>query len=151
MLLRAVDSSLLLILMLLALGAVLLVVRVSPVTVVWETASEVGTAGYNIHRSPDAPLTNGLTWTKINAALIPAQGDEVMGARYRYEDHDVWPGRRYLYRIEEVEWSGTLLLYPDTVRVRAGLPVLWMRFQGVALMLVAALVSWRKVKRSCPG
>jgi hypothetical protein len=44
MLLRAVGSSLLLILTLAVLGVVLLVVRVSSATVVWKTASEVGTA-----------------------------------------------------------------------------------------------------------
>ena len=148
--LRAIDRPLLLIFALLGLGLVLLLVRASPVTVTWETASEVGTAGYNIYRSPDAPTATHLAWTRINAALIPAQGDEMMGAHYRYEDHDVQPGRRYQYRIEEVEWDSSRTLYPDSVRARAGLPVRWIRMQGAGLICVAALLLWRRAKRTDP-
>jgi hypothetical protein len=49
---------------------------------------------------------------------------------------------------KEVEWEGALTLYPDSVRVRAGMPVRWTRTQGAGMMLVAAVLLWRKVKQN---
>lgn len=148
---RAINLTLVLTLVLIGIGVVLLVVRVSPVTVVWETASEVGTAGFNVYRAENSASVTNDPWTKINDDLIPAQGDEVVGARYRYEDHDVQPGRRYQYQIEEVEWDGASTLYPNTVQVRAGLPSVWTRVEGIVLILFALLLLWRtgRKTRSC--
>src|SRR5262245_10411652 len=52
------------------------------VTLVWETATEVDNAGFNLYRA----TTEGGPYTKINSALIPAQGDPVAGASYNYVD-----------------------------------------------------------------
>ena len=145
-----VDLTLALIVILFGAGVVLLVVRVAPVTVVWETASEVGTAGFNIYRSSGAADAAASAWELVNPALIQAQGDEVVGAHYRYEDHDVQPGRRYQYQIEEVEWNGVRTLYPNIVQVRAGLPRMWTRIEGAALVCLAFVLWLRRRKRASP-
>jgi hypothetical protein len=129
---------------LLAFGGVwLLVSDLAPVVLTWETASEVGAAGFNVYRSP----VGEEDFTQVNEALIPAQGDEMVGASYRFEDSDVRPGVRYRYRIEEVELDGTTTLYPETVEVRAGLPRLWVRVEGGLLIAVALFIIWQTFLR----
>lgn len=128
---------------LLVSGLLLLFMNIPPVTLSWETASEVGTAGFNVYRAA-AP---GGDFVKVNVALIPAEGDELVGAAYRFEDDDVAPGRRYDYRIEEVEWDGSINAYPETVTVRAGLPRFWTKVEGSVLLLLTLFLLWRSFKR----
>ncbi len=128
---------------LLVSGLWLLLADIPPVALTWETASEVGTAGFNVYRAA-AP---GGDFVQVNAALIPAKGDELAGAAYRFADDDVAPGRRYEYRIEEVEWDGSINIYPETVAVRAGLPRLWTKVEGGVLLLLALFLLWRSFKR----
>lgn len=129
-------------------SAYLLLADIPPVTLSWETASEVGAAGFNVYRAdiPGTDVQDG-DFVQVNAALIPAEGDEMVGAAYRFEDDDVAPGRRYAYRIEEVEWDGATTLYPETVTVRAGLPRAWTKAEGGLLLLLGALLLWRSFKR----
>lgn len=133
---------------LLVSGVYLLLADIPPVSLSWETASEVGAAGFNVYRAEvsgkDVP---GSDFVKVNAALIPAEGDEMVGAAYRFEDDNVTPGRRYAYRIEEVEWDGATTLYPETVTVRAGLPRVWTKAEGGLLLLLGAILLWRTFKR----
>ena len=129
-------------------GVYLLLADIPPVALSWETASEVGAAGFNVYRAESPPPdVSDADFVQVNAALIPAQGDEMVGAAYRFEDDDVRPGRRYAYRIEEVEWDGVTTLYPETVTVRAGLPRAWNKAAGGLLLLLGALVLWRSLKR----
>lgn len=134
--------------LLLVSGVYLLLADIPPVLLSWETASEVGAAGFNVYRA-DAPVpeASGGDFVQVNAALIPAKGDEMVGAAYRFEDDNVAPGRRYAYRIEEVEWDGTTTLYPETVTVRAGLPRTWTKAEGGLLLLLGAFLLWRTFKR----
>lgn len=134
-------------------GLTLLLSDIPPVALSWETASEVGAAGFNVYRAdvsgtdksiPDIPDRD---FTQVNAALIPAEGDEMVGATYRFEDDDVVPGRRYAYRIEEVEWDGRATRYPETVTVRAGLPRVWTKVEGVLLVLLGVILLWQSFKR----
>ena len=129
-------------------GVYLLLADIPPVALSWETASEVGAAGFNVYRveSP-AQDASDVDFVQVNAALIPAEGDEMVGAAYRFEDDDVTPGRRYAYRIEEVEWDGRTTLYPETVTVRAGLPRAWSKAEGGLLLLLGAILLWRSLKR----
>jgi hypothetical protein len=127
---------------LLVSGLLLLLTDTPPVTLSWETASEVGTAGFNVYRAA-AP---GGDFVQINAALIPAEGDELVGAAYRFEDDDVALARRYDYRIEEVEWDGSINTYPETVTVRAGLPRFWTKVEGGVLLLLALFLLWRSAR-----
>jgi hypothetical protein len=124
-------------------GAWLLLSDLAPVVLTWETASEVGAAGFNVYRSPAGEDD----FTKVNETLIPAQGDEMVGASYRFEDSNVRPGVRYRYRIEEVELDGSTTIYPETVDVRAGLPRLWVRVEGVVLMAIALFILWQTFLR----
>ena len=77
--------------------------RQTAVLVEWTTASELDTAGFNLHRgdSQEGPFT------QINADLIPASEDPLTGSSYHYEDQPVQPGRVYYYRLEEVELDGS--------------------------------------------
>lgn len=150
--LESIDWRLWLFLALLIGGGVLLVIDVTPVVLNWETASEVGTAGFNVHRAPVGDSDDDaleMAFERVNSDLIVAQGDEVAGATYRYEDRTASPGRQYQYRIEEVEWDGRSTLYPEVVVVRAGLSKRWVRLQGAALLLIAFISLWRLLRR--PG
>ena len=124
-------------------GLWLLVRDIPPVLLTWETASEVGTAGFNVYRA-DTPDGD---FARINDELILAEGGELTGAAYRFEDDGVSPGRRYCYRIEEVEWDGAVNIYPETVTVRAGLPRFWIKVEGGGLLVLALLLLWRSFKR----
>ncbi len=118
-------------------------IDIPPVVLSWETASEVGTAGFNVYRADISTEQ----FVQVNNALIPAMGDEVLGASYRFEDRTVSPAQRYLYRIEEVEWDGALQLYPETVMVRAGLTRVWRQLEGGVLCVLAIALLWRSFKK----
>ena len=68
----------------------------------------------------------------------------MVGAAYRLEDDDLAPGRKYRYRIEEVEWDGGTTQYPDEVVVRAGFPSCWTKLEGVGLILLGLTLLWRR-------
>ena len=138
------NRQAILVLILCVVGCVLLIVDVPAVVLSWDTASEVGTAGFNVYRSPAWDSAASEDWVKVNDELIPAAGDEMVGAAYRFEDDDLAPGRKYRYRIEEVEWDGTITRYPDEVVVRAGFPSRWTRFEGVGLILLGLVLLWRR-------
>lgn len=71
----------------------------APITVAWQTETEVNTAGFNVYRarSADGPFT------QLNERLIPTKGSATTGAAYEYIDDTVEPGQRYYYRLEDVE------------------------------------------------
>lgn len=84
------------------------------VTQTWETATEVDSAGFNLYRSR---RKNGV-YKKINNALIPAKGDVVSGASYRFVDKPC-KGTFY-YKLEEVDSNGISTMHgPEKVRVRS--------------------------------
>ncbi len=121
-------------------GLGLLLFPPAPVALTWETASEVETAGFNVYRAE----ADSAHFEQVNAALIPAQGDEIAGADYRFVDETATVGCKYTYRIEEVEWDGTVNAYPETVSTRAGLPRLWSRVEGGVLL---GLGGWLLMRR----
>jgi hypothetical protein len=135
---RTVITTAVAALLLFALGVT--AVRVgSPgrVIVTWETASEVDTAAFHVYRSrsPEGPFS------PITESPVPAEGDPLVGASYRYEDKDVTWGRRYFYQLEEVELDGTLNLYPEVVEGRAGVGWGWALTGGVALGALGAFLN----------
>ena len=112
----------------------------STVVVTWETVSEVDTAGFLLYRGevPDGPFH------LLVQTPIPAMGDPLVGASYRYEDREVVWGQRYFYQLEEVERSGTLSRLDRVVDGRAGAGWLWAVATGALVTVVAAL-SFRYV------
>ena len=99
------------------------------IALTWTTASEINTAGFNLYRS--AGPTD--SFTRLNAQLIRASNDPILGGKYRYEDNDVTPGQVYLYQLEDVELSGkTTRHQPITVTAAA-------RVDGDIIPIAAAL------------
>jgi hypothetical protein len=73
------------------------------VLVVWETALEINTVGFNLWRSTDPDGE----YERVNAVLVPAESlGGVEGGSYEYADGDATPGVTYYYKLEEVEVGG---------------------------------------------
>ena len=83
------------------------------VTLVWATAQEIDTAGFNILRSDsqDGPFA------KINDALIPGEGGPTQGAQYSYVDEGLETGATYWYQLEDVDVTGESYLHDVTESV----------------------------------
>jgi len=81
----------------------------SVIRVKWETAQEIGNAGFNLYRS----LTRLGPKTKLNAGLIPTRvpPGSLGGARYARTDSGVVPGQGYFYWLESVSTEGDTILY----------------------------------------
>lgn len=90
--------------------------------IIWETATEIDNAGFNIYRatSPDGP------WIQVNSALIAAQGDPISGAYYTFIDT---PGRgTFYYRLQDIDFFGISTLHqPVFVEMGAVLRIPWYR------------------------
>ncbi len=75
---------------------------VDHVTLAWQTGTETNNAGFNLHRATSAAGP----YTRLNDALIPAEGDELSGTSYAYTDADVVKGVTYYYKLEDVDIHG---------------------------------------------
>ena len=80
------------------------------VRLVWETASEIDNAGFNIFRGTSKAGQRHM----INRQLIPACGDELKGQTYTFGDCDVTEGRTYHYWLEDVDLRGTATMHGPT-------------------------------------
>ena len=83
------------------------------VTLVWETAAEIDTAGFNILRSE----SQGGPFEKINDVLIPGEGGPTMGAVYSYVDDGLQIGATYWYQLEDVDVTGESYIHDVTAGV----------------------------------
>jgi hypothetical protein len=72
------------------------------VRLTWETAGEINNEGFNLWRSQAADGQ----YTRLNATLIPAQGDADTGASYEYTDTNVVKGVIYYYKLEDIDIHG---------------------------------------------
>jgi hypothetical protein len=77
------------------------------VTLMWKTASEIDTAGFNLYRSESEKGQ----YEKINEALIASRGSSTEGAAYEYIDNRVKNRKRYYYKLEDVDVHGTATLH----------------------------------------
>jgi len=68
----------------------------------WDTASEIGTAGFYIYRK-DATSVN---YVKLNDRLLPGLISSPQGGTYIYIDSTALPGKTYAYILEEIEQRG---------------------------------------------
>lgn len=126
-------------LLLLTLGVALFCFGSFPwVVLTWETASEVNTAGFLVYRSDRAEGP----FVLLSETPIPATGDPLTGASYRYVDRDVRWGRRYFYQLEEIERDGGRSRLPQVVDARAGIGWEWALVGGALLALVGAGAGW---------
>jgi hypothetical protein len=84
------------------------------VTLRWETAAEMDVVGFNLYRAAAAAGP----YVRVNAGLIPAQGDGMTGASYGYSDR---PGAgAFYYQLEDVAADGGVTRHgPVGVRVGA--------------------------------
>lgn len=83
----------------------------------WETASEVGTVGFNLLRQD--PVSG--EFARVNDGLLPGLLTAPHGGVYRYLDRAVAPGQTYSYLLEEIEANGDARSHgPFTVIADAG-------------------------------
>ena len=129
-----------------ALAAFFISTATPPViTVAWSTASELNTAGFNILRGDSS---NG-PFTRLNAAVIPASPDPLVGGSYIYTDTNVAPGQTYYYRLEEVELGGgaspqgTVVV---TAQQGTG-PIFIVAAISLAVVIIAALLWTERPRR----
>lgn len=86
----------------------ILVARWNPVSrrvnLAWNSLSESQIVGYNVLRK------DGMTrWARINSAPIQAKNPGMLfGARYKYKDAAVTPGKKFKYRIEIMYADGAV-------------------------------------------
>ena len=76
--------------------------RPGAVELLWETGSEIRNLGFHLERSR---LESG-PFERITPALVPGLGSSPEGARYRFLDVGVEPGKTYAYRLQDVESNG---------------------------------------------
>jgi hypothetical protein len=72
------------------------------VTLQWTTETEPDNAGFNILR---ANKENG-DYEQINESLIPSEGSDTQGASYEFVDNDVQNGKKYFYKLEDIDLDG---------------------------------------------
>jgi len=85
------------------------------VDLAWETLSEKDCAGFYLWRSKGK---NG-KYQRISDIIEP-QGDEFLGASYFYEDTSVTLGKRYFYKLEDVDSSTGESTFHGPVSAKAG-------------------------------
>jgi hypothetical protein len=73
------------------------------VEVTWNTASEVGTVGFNLYRKD--PATGAPV--QVNTSLVPAMHGSPNGGRYALLDPGAPPSMESTYILEEIESQGT--------------------------------------------
>jgi hypothetical protein len=82
------------------------------VVLYWETAFELGTAGFHVERLE--PISGD--YDRLNDTLLPALITSPQGGRYTFVDPDAWPDQSYTYRLVEQEvWGSTRVHGPFTV------------------------------------
>jgi hypothetical protein len=58
-------------------------------------------------------------YEQINEALIPSEGSTTQGASYEFVDNDVRNGKKYFYKLEDIDMNETSTLHgPVKVKVK---------------------------------
>jgi len=85
----------------------------------WETASEIGTAGFYLFRKDDA----NDKYQQVNQSLLPGLLHSPQGGVYRFTDQGAVVGETYTYKLIEVESTGQKHTHgPFTLTIDRGLP-----------------------------
>jgi hypothetical protein len=77
------------------------------VVIIWETASEIDNAGFNLYRAESADGK----YIQINDLIIPAEGFPTEGTSYQYVDDDVKNRKTYYYKLEDIDLNGTSTMH----------------------------------------
>ena len=72
------------------------------VRVAWRTESETNCEGFHVWRG-EAKDEN---YARITSVLIPGHGDCTSGHDYAFVDRNVTEGKRYWYKLEQVDFDG---------------------------------------------
>lgn len=101
------------------------------IEIVWKTASEFDTAGFNIYRSE----RRDQGFLRINDDLIHGAADTALGAEYIFVDQDIRRGTTYYYRLEDVEYDNSTTLH-ETISGRADYVENWaLLLIGICLLI----------------
>jgi hypothetical protein len=85
------------------------------VKVTWKTANETDNAGFHLWRSMKS---NG-KYARMTRNIIPAKGNSMQGAGYRFDDLRARPGKTYFYKLEDVDFEGVSAFHgPVRMRVK---------------------------------
>ncbi len=68
----------------------------------WATYAELDNAGFFLHRS-DSPDGE---FVRLNPVMIPSSSGSDISGMYSYTDHDMIPGKKYFYKLEDLDYSG---------------------------------------------
>jgi hypothetical protein len=147
---RRLTLLLALSLILIALAIFLVSATTPPaVTIEWSTASELNTAGFNVLRgdTPDGPFT------RLNAEVIPASPDPLVGGSYVYTDTRVTPGQTYHYQLEEVEFGGgaTVQGMVEITAPHSIDPLALVAGVAFAVILIVVLLWLERPRRPAPS
>ena len=71
-----------------------------------ETASEPNLQGFNLYRAETPGGIDTGSHVQLNDALIPGEGDPILGASYSFPDGEVAAGVHYYYWLEDVPVGG---------------------------------------------
>lgn len=125
-------------------AALLTACAASPARVVveWTTATEINTAGFNLYRGERAEGP----FTKINAELIAASPDPLLGGKYRFEDTYVVSGQTYYYELEDVEYGGATARHgPIIITAPGGFSALEPGVMAASTVLLIAF-GWMAIR-----
>jgi len=90
-----------------------------PVVVHWETASEIGTAGFYLLRKDDSDGK----YKQVNETFLPGLLHSPQGGIYRFVDNGAFYGETYTYKLVEIESEGGKRIHgPFTVIVGTRIP-----------------------------
>ncbi|MBI5376569.1 MAG: thrombospondin type 3 repeat-containing protein [Candidatus Schekmanbacteria bacterium] len=87
----------------------------------WKTASESNNEGFNILRSESAGNeSTDREYVKINKNLIKTKNAGISGAKYKFKDNNIKSGKKYLYRIEDINMYGVSTFHdPIEIKITA--------------------------------
>jgi hypothetical protein len=77
------------------------------VRITWRTGAEIDNAGFRVLRAESA----GGPWGPVHETLISAEGSAMQGASYTVLDKGLENGKKYYYRLEDVDNAGVSTLH----------------------------------------
>ena len=72
------------------------------IIIIWNTASELNNAGFNLWRGE---AKDG-KYTRINSKIIEAEGGATLKTEYSYSDNTAKAGVTYYYKLEDIDLKG---------------------------------------------